>query len=132
MSARIPVYPARPNPLNEEHAYSPAVRHGDLLFVAGQVGVRPDGTPEPDFEAQVRLAFENLKAVLEAAGSTFDDILDVTSYHTNPEQQFGTILPIKAEYFPEKPYPTWSAFGVTWLAGYDFEIKVVARIPAQG
>lgn len=130
MSPRNSVYPANPNPLNELHAYAPAVRHGDLLFVAGQVGVRSDGTPEPDFEAQVRLAFKNLEAVLQAAGCTFDDVLDVTTYHTDPEKQFETMLPIKSAYFPEKPYPAWSSFGVTWLAGFDFEIKVVARIPA--
>jgi enamine deaminase RidA (YjgF/YER057c/UK114 family) len=34
--------------------------------------------------------------------------------------------------FPTKPYPNWTAVGVNWLAGFDFEIKVIARIPAAG
>jgi len=36
---------------------------------------------------------------------------------------------VKDEIFPQAPYPAWTAIGVTWLAGFDFEIKVIARIP---
>lgn len=39
-------------------------------------------------------------------------------------------MKVKGEIFPEAPYPNWTAVGVTWLAGFDFEIKVIARIPA--
>lgn len=106
-------------------------RSGDLLFVSGQVGSREDGTPEPDFQQQVRLAFDNLHATLAAAGCTFDDIIDVTSFHTDPEKQFEDIMTVKNEIFSAPPYPNWTAVGVTWLAGFDFEIKVIARIPAQ-
>lgn len=131
MTKRDAVFPANRHALYEAHGYSPAIRSGDLLFVSGQVGSRPDGTPEPDFERQVRLAFENLEATLAAAGGTFDDIVDVTSFHTDPENQFGTIMTVKREVFSEKPYPNWTAVGVTWLSGFDFEIKVIARIPAE-
>ena len=54
----------------------------------------------------------------------------MTTFHTDPEKQFGTIMTVKSEVFPEAPYPTWTAVGVNWLAGFDFEIKVIARIPA--
>jgi enamine deaminase RidA (YjgF/YER057c/UK114 family) len=131
MTKRDAVFPANRHALYEAHGYSPAIRSGDLLFVSGQVGSRTDGTPEPDFEKQVRLAFENLEATLAAAGGTFDDIVDVTSFHTDPENQFGTIMTVKQEVFSEKPYPNWTAVGVTWLSGFDFEIKVIARIPAE-
>jgi enamine deaminase RidA (YjgF/YER057c/UK114 family) len=97
--------------------------------VSGQVGSRVDGSPEPDFEAQVRRAFANLEATLQAGGCGLDDIVDVTSFHTDPERQFGTIMTVKSEVFPRPPYPNWTAVGVTWLAGFDFEIKVIARIP---
>ena len=73
--------------LYEKHGYSPAIRSGDLLFVSGQVGSLSDGTPEHDYEAQVRLAYENLKATLAAGGCTFDDIIDVTVFHTVPLDQ---------------------------------------------
>ncbi|MCM5553291.1 RidA family protein [Pleomorphomonas sp. NRK KF1] len=129
MAQRDAVFPANRHALYEAHGYSAAIRSGDLLFVSGQVGSRPDGSPEPDFGRQVQLAFDNLKAVLEAAGCTFDDIVDVTTFHTDPENQFGAIMAVKEKVFSERPDPNWTAVGVTWLAGFDFEIKVIARIP---
>lgn len=129
MNTRDVVFPAGRQALYEHHRYSPAVRAGGFLFVSGQVGSREDGSPEPEFEAQVRLAFANLQATLRAAGCGLDDIVDVTTFHTDPGRQFDTVLAVKDEIFPQAPYPTWTAVGVTWLAGFDFEIKVVARLP---
>ncbi|MGS6325172.1 RidA family protein, partial [Enterobacter hormaechei] len=125
-----PVFPVNRHALYEEHGYSAAIRSGDLLFVSGQVGSRSDGTPEPDFAAQVQLAFDNLQATLAAAGCTFDDLIDVTTFHTDPENQFPVIMEVKKLVFPQPPYPNWTAIGVNWLAGFDFEIKVIARIPS--
>ncbi len=129
MPQRHAIFPENRQSLYEKHRYSAAIRSGDLLFVSGQVGSRPDGSPEPDFEAQVRLAFANLEATLAAGGCSFDDIVDVTTFHTDPEQQFATMMTVKSEVFAEAPYPNWTAVGVNWLAGFDFEIKVIARIP---
>ncbi len=129
MVRREAIFPIDRHRLYEAHGYSAAIRSGDLLFVSGQVGSLGDGTPEPDFEAQVRLAFANLEATLRAGGCSFDDIVDVTSFHTDPENQFGTIMAVKSEVFREPPFPNWTAVGVNWLAGFDFEIKVIARIP---
>lgn len=129
MSQRDAVFPESRHALYEAHGYSAAIRSKDLLFVSGQVGSRADGSPEPDLEAQVRLAFANLEATLAAGGCSFDDIVDVTTFHTDPESQFGAIMAVKAEVFKSAPYPNWTAIGVTWLAGFDFEIKVIARIP---
>lgn len=129
MSKREVFFPANRHALYETHGYSAAVRAGDLLFVSGQVGSLEDGSPEPDFRKQVELAFGNLEAVLTAAGVAFDDIVDVTTFHTDPVKQFDAIMAVKSRVFPEAPYPTWTALGVDWLAGFDFEIKVIARIP---
>lgn len=129
MSVRDAVFPAGRQDLYTKQTYSAAIRSGDLLFVSGQVGSRSDGSPEPDFEAQVRLAFDNLKATLLAGGCGLDDIVDVTSFHVDPANQFGVVMAVKAEVFPEAPYPNWTAVGVNWLGGFDFEIKVIARIP---
>ncbi|EHJ93502.1 RidA family protein [Vreelandella boliviensis] len=129
MAKRDVVFPSGRQALYEQNAYSAAVRSGDLLFVSGQVGSREDGSPEPDFAAQVQLAFDNLHSVLETAGASFEDIVDVTSFHTDPEAQFAAVMEAKARAFPAKPYPNWTAVGVTWLAGFDFEIKVIARLP---
>src|SRR5690606_9205697 len=75
MTQRQAVFPAGRHALYETHSYSAAIRSGDLLFVSGQVGSRPDGSPEPDFNKQVQLAFDNLIAVLAAAGCTLQDIV---------------------------------------------------------
>lgn len=129
MQQREAIFPANRHALYEEHGYSAAIRSGDLLFVSGQVGSLEDGSPEPEFPRQVELAFENLRATLAAAGCTFDDIVDVTTFHTDPENQFGSIMEVKQKVFSAPPYPNWTAIGVNWLAGFDFEIKVIARIP---
>lgn len=129
MSRREAVFPEHPHALYAIHRYSPAIRSGDLLFVSGQVGSREDGSPEPVYEDQVRVAFANLRAVLAAAGASFEDVVDVTSFHTDPEAQFERMLAVRAQELGEPPYPTWTAVGVTWLAGFDFEIKAIARIP---
>jgi enamine deaminase RidA (YjgF/YER057c/UK114 family) len=129
MSKRDAIFPPGRHALYEKHGYSAAVRSGDLLFVSGQVGSREDGSTEPDFAKQVQMAFDNLKAVLAAADATFDDIIDVTTFHTDPESQMATIMAVKEAVFSEQPYPTWTAVGVNWLAGFDFEIKVIARVP---
>lgn len=131
MNQRDAIFPANHHALYDLHQYSPAIRSGDLLFVSGQVGSREDGSPEPDFAKQVKLAFSNLKAVLAAAGASFDDVLDVTSFHTDPETQFETVMAVRAEEIGAAPWPTWTAIGATWLAGFDFEIKVIARVPAR-
>ena len=129
MTNRKAVFPANRHALYETHGYSAAIASGDLLFVSGQVGSRSDGSPEPDFAEQVDLAFSNLEATLAAGGCTFDDIVDVTTFHTDPENQFETVMAAKNRNFTEPPYPNWTAIGVNWLAGFDFEIKVIARIP---
>ncbi len=129
MSERQAIFPPNRTALYEKHRYSAAIQSGDLLFVSGQVGSREDGSPEPDFEAQVRLAFQNLAAVLEAAGCSLDDVVDVTTFHTRPEAQLETVMAVRQEVVADPPYPNWTAVGVTWLAGFDFEIKVIARIP---
>lgn len=131
MSNRKAVFPAGRHALYEEHRYSAAIQSGDLLFVSGQVGSREDGSPEPVFEDQVRRAFANLRAVLAAAGCTFDDIVDVTTFHTDPQSQYETIMRVRNAEIGEAPYPNWTAVGVNWLAGFDFEIKVIARIPGS-
>ncbi|WP_105374311.1 RidA family protein [Neorhizobium huautlense] len=129
MHPREAIFPAKRHALYDLHRYSAAIRSGDLLFVSGQVGSREDGSPEPLFEDQVRRAFANLRAVLAAAGCSLEDIVDVTTFHTDPAGQVETVMAIRAEEIGAPPYPNWTAVGVNWLAGFDFEIKVIARIP---
>ncbi|CAM3981978.1 Enamine deaminase RidA [Bordetella tumbae] len=129
MTTRDVVTPPERHALYELHRYSPAIRANGLLFVSGQVGSRPDGSPEPDLDDQVRLAFKNLNAILTEAGCTFDDVIDVTVFMVDPQTHFERAWAVVAEYWGKAPYPTVTAVGVTWLAGFQFEIKVIAKLP---
>lgn len=129
MTQRDVVFPPARQALYERNRYSPAIRSNGLLFVSGQVGSREDGSPEPDLEAQVRLVFENLNGILDAAGCTFDDVIDVTLFIVDPETRFDAIWNVVPDYWGSAPHPTLTAVGVTWLYGFQFEIKVIARLP---
>lgn len=129
MTVRNVVFPAGRQALYDINQYSPAIKSNGLLFVSGQVGSREDGSPEPDLQAQVRLAFNNLNAILDAAGCTFDDVIDVTVFIVDPQSRFEKIWEVVPEFWGQAPHPTVTAVGVTWLYGFDFEIKVIAKLP---
>ncbi len=129
MAKRDVVFSPGRQALYEKNRYSPAVRANGLLFVSGQVGSREDGSPEPDLQAQVRLAFENLNAILAAADCTFDDVVDVTVFMVDPERNFELMWPVVQEFWGTAPYPALTGVGVTWLYGFQFEIKVVVKLP---
>lgn len=122
------VFPPGRQALYERNRYSPAVRANGLLFVSGQVGSREDGSPEPELEAQVARAFENLNAILAAAGCSFDDAIDVTVFMVDPEVNFERVWQVVPRYWGEAPHPSLTAVGVTWLYGFQFEIKAIARL----
>ena len=131
MTPRDVVFPAGRQALYERNRYSPAIRSNGFLFVSGQVGSREDGSPEPDLEAQVRRAFDNLNAILRAADCTFDDVLDVSIFMVDAQATFETVWKVVPEYWGQAPHPTLTAVGVTWLYGFQFEIKVIAKLPEK-
>jgi enamine deaminase RidA (YjgF/YER057c/UK114 family) len=130
MTKRVAVFPAGRQALYERNKYSAAVKSGGFLFVSGQVGSREDGSPEPDPEKQLRLAFTHLNSVLAAADCTFDDIVDFTVFIVDPEKLIPILFTVKDEFWGEPPYPTLTGIGVTWLYGFDFELKVTAKLRA--
>lgn len=129
MNPRDVVFPPGRQALYERNRYSPAIRSNGFLFVSGQVGSREDGSPEPDLETQVRTAFNNLNAILRAAGCSFDDVIDATVFIVDPQSTFETIWKVIPEFWGDAPHPTLTGVGVTWLYGFQFEIKVIARLP---
>lgn len=129
MGERIAIFPEGRRELYERNKYSAAISSGGFLFISGQVGSRDDGSPEPDPEQQLRLAFQNLNAVLAAGGCDFSDIVDFTLYCVDPERHMPAVFKVKDEFWGEPPYPTLTAVGVTWLYGFNFELKVIAKIP---
>ncbi len=105
MTQRNVVFPPGRQALYERNRYSPAIRSDGFLFVSGQVGSREDGSPEPNLEAQVRLAFENLNAILKAAGCSFDDVIDVTVFIVDPPIDVRNHLEGRARILGERAAP---------------------------
>src|SRR3546814_13058862 len=106
MTARSVVFPPGRQALYERNRYSPAIRSNGVLFVSGQVGSLADGSPAQGLEQQVRQAFENLNAILAAAGCSFDDVVDVTVFMVDPESKFEQIWKVVPDYWGQAPYPT--------------------------
>lgn len=109
--------------------YSPAVRAGGLVFIAGQVGIRADGTIPDSAEEQIRLAFTRLGAILKHEGLSFDNLVELVSYHVNIDSQLTTFREVKDE-FITREFPAWTILGVASLARSNMliEIKAVAAV----
>jgi len=129
MTTRDVVFPPTRQALYDKNRYSPAIRSNGFLFVSGQVGSLEDGSPQQGLKAQVRQAFDNLSAILAEAGCRFDDVVDVTIFMVDPASTFEEVWSVVPDYWGDSPYPTLTAVGVTWHYGYDFEIKVIAKLP---
>src|SRR5690625_6997661 len=127
MNTRDVVYSPSRQYLDRRNRYSPAFSSNGLLFVSGQVRSLDDGSPQEGLTAQVRQAFENLNNILAPAGSSFADVVDVTVFMVDAEKNFEEVWTVVPDYWGEAPFPTLTAVGVTWLYGYDFEIKVIAK-----
>ncbi|HKJ27623.1 MAG TPA: Rid family detoxifying hydrolase [Anaerolineales bacterium] len=112
--------------------YSPGVRYGDLVFSSGQVGIDPatGKLAEGGVEAQARQCLENLKKVLEAAGSDMDHALKCTIFMADMGD-YAAINEIYATYFTSDP-PARSAVQVAALPiGALVEIEAVAVVKEE-
>ena len=97
--------------------YSQAVRVGNTIWLSGQIPLDPrtNKLVERDAETQIRRVFENLEAVITAAGATFDNVVKVNAYLT--DLAHSTLLnKVMSEHF-RQPYPARGAVGVAALAG---------------
>lgn len=110
--------------------YSQATRAGNLVFLSGQTPLDPDTgaiVGAGDIEAQARRAFDNLKAVCEAAGGSFADVVRVGLYLTDLSQ-FAAVNAVMGEYF-EQPYPARSTIEVSALPkGVAFEVDAILAL----
>jgi 2-iminobutanoate/2-iminopropanoate deaminase len=108
--------------------YSQAVRAGDLLFTSGQIPLRPDGTlVEGDVRVQTRQVMENLRAVLEAGGSSLSRVVKCTCFLADMND-FAAMNEIYGEFFAGDP-PARSAVQVARLPrDVAVEIEAVALV----
>ena len=108
--------------------YAPAVISGDFVFVSGCTGTQTDGTISNDPEQQIRQAFQNVGRALAAAGASFTDVVEMTTYHVGLAGQLESFRRVKDEFISE-PYPAWTAIGIAELVepAAIIEIRVTAR-----
>lgn len=111
--------------------YLPGLRVGDFLFLAGQVGRTADMAIVAEPAAQFEAAFENLRVVLAEAGCTFDDIVDMTTYHVDMARHWPAFREVKNRVLPRGKFP-WTAIGVSALADPAFLLEVKATACLRG
>ena len=109
---------------------APAVRAGDLLFVSGQLSVDKDRTVlDPgNIGAQAARVFDSLQAVLEAAGGSLADVVDLVSFHTDV-RDVSTVFDVARRYF-ESDFPAWTQVGTTgtYAPGLELSIRAIADL----
>ncbi len=107
--------------------FSPAVRVGDLIYLSGSAGLDKNGqVAGPDIESQARQAFMNLGEALRAAGSSFENVVQVTCYLTHPQRDVAGWNKVWREFFPTNP-PARSTVGASLLNdAWLIEIDLVA------
>ena len=126
--------------------YPHARRVGELLFLSG-IGPRVPGSDRipgnlhgaggtlvgHDVEAQARQVFANVRAVLEASGARWEDLVDVTVFLTDMARDFKAYNAVWAEYFPDPASaPCRTTLGITSLpTPIAIELKCVARVRAD-
>jgi 2-iminobutanoate/2-iminopropanoate deaminase len=108
-------------------AYSQAIRSGDMVFCAGQLGMDPaTGELVEGIEAQTERALKNLASVLDAAGMSFDDVVKTTCFLADIND-FDAFNSVYIRFMPDPP-PARSTFQVGALPrGGRVEIEAIAR-----
>lgn len=109
----------------ERYGFSPAVKSKGLLFISGQVGVRPDGTAPESVAEQTEWALRRIGELLRLAGLGFADLVDVTSYHVDIERTLPDFVAAKAR-FITSPYPAWSIIGISGLSRPELKVEIRA------
>jgi enamine deaminase RidA (YjgF/YER057c/UK114 family) len=111
----------------EEWGYADAIIAGDTIYLSGVVVGQREGEP---LEAAYERAYRRIGGILARAGAGWDDVVDITSYHTDVNAQMPAISAVQRRYI-RPPYPAWTAIDVDRLIpdrGIT-EIKIIARRP---
>jgi enamine deaminase RidA (YjgF/YER057c/UK114 family) len=109
----------------EEWGYADAIVAGDTIYVSGVVASLRPG--ETGYDPAYTRAFERIGASLRRVGASWDDVVEISSFHTDLVSQMPAIVAVKNRYV-RPPFPAWTAVGVTRLipgSGIT-EIRVIA------
>ncbi len=133
MSDREMIVPPGMEKVLQDMHYAPAVKVGRTVYVSGQIGRDAHMQLVEGREAQMVQAFDNLRAVLAAAGARMDEVVDLTTWHTDM-RDLPLFMQVRDRYFSGQ-YPAWTAIGAHMLCGqpgYIIEIKAVAVLREDG
>jgi len=114
----------------ENWGYAPAVKVGNTIYVSGVVSrLEGEGSYEERYARGFKTALGWIEKVLIEAGASLDDVIDITSFHTDLQRQLEVAVKARMEVM-SPPHPTWTAVGTSALATPDgtTEIKVVAHL----
>jgi enamine deaminase RidA (YjgF/YER057c/UK114 family) len=125
-----------PNTMPKSVGYSQLaiVKGGTVVFIAGQVALDKSGNVvgKDDFKAQIQQVFENLKAAVEAAGGSFNDVVKLNSYFVDLSHA-SDFREVRDKYINVKNPPASTAIQVSRLFRPEFliEVEAVAIVPSK-
>jgi len=110
-----------------EWGYASAIRVGDTIYLSGVVAGVREG--ETDLTLGYERAFKRIGETLKSAGASWDDVIDITTFHTDLTTQMPAIVAVKNRYI-KAPFPAWTAIQVARLIPTNgiTEIKIVAKV----
>ncbi len=113
----------------DELGYASAVVAGDMVYLSGVIAFK--AKPDETMDASYERAFRQMGGTLTQAGVNWDDVVDMTSYHTDVTAQMEAMVAVHRRYVTA-PFPAWTAIDVDRLIPERgiTEIKIVARRPA--
>ena len=128
---------SNPSGMTQPTAYSQVVEVGGphrLVFVAGQTGVDAGGKAAQGFRAQAMQVFENIKTALASVGGNMDNVVRLTTYMTDLEQNADAYREVRASFFPNKSaLPASTLLQISRLANpsYLIEVDATAILPPR-
>jgi 2-iminobutanoate/2-iminopropanoate deaminase len=120
--------PVVPQGMSASATLTPGIRHGDVIYTSGQLGVSRDA-PDSTIQGQTKKALENVKAVVEAGGSTMANVLKCTVFLVDVKD-FAGMNSVYSQFFPKEP-PARSTVVVAALvsAAAKIEVECIAAVP---
>lgn len=116
--------------LQEKNGFADAVVIGDDVILSGVVTELKDGDPE--LEVAYARTFEAIAVTLKRAGATWDDVVEISTFHTDVSSQLNSFVAAKKG-FVRLPHPAWTAVGTTGLVGGGItETRVWAKLAKPG
>lgn len=110
--------------LQEQNGFADAIVVGDDVLLSGVISEQQDG--DADLEAAYTRTFEAIGATLGRAGASWDDVIDITTFHTDIAAQLPAFVAVKNR-FVQLPHPVWTAIGTTELVGGKGETETRVR-----